>query len=122
MAKLKTVIKHEYMTIVKQPSFWIVMLAIPLLIATVIGLSYIGNKSSEERIKDLAKDLKNVAIIDRSGLINQQVVQAAELQLSSSSREQTLRDEVRREKKEALIVYPDTLQSMQKYEIYLSSD
>ena len=122
MAKLKTVIKHEYMTIVKQPSFWIVMLAIPLLIATVIGLSYIGNKSSEERIKDLAKDLKNVAIIDRSGLINQQVVQAAELQLSSSSREQTLRDEVRREKKEALIVYPDTLQSTQKYEIYLSSD
>ena len=69
MSKLRSVIRHEYLTIIKQPSFWIAMLAIPILIGAALGLSYLGNKSSENRIDELAKDLKNVAIIDQSGLL-----------------------------------------------------
>lgn len=121
MAKLKTVIKHEYLTIVKQPSFWIVMLAIPLIIAVVAGLSYLGNKSSSDRIEELAKDLKNVAIVDKSGLINKDVVAASGLSLSSAADETMLRDEVRDGDKEALVVYPDALAKDRKYSVYLSS-
>ncbi len=122
MAKLSTVIKHEYLTIVKQPSFWIIMIAIPAIIAAVAGLSYLGNKSSQDRIGDLAKDLKNVAIVDQSGLINKEVVGASGLTLSSTDQQNDLREAVRTGAKEALVVYPDTLAKDRTYEIYLSSD
>ncbi len=122
MAKLKTVIKHEYLTIVKQPSFWIVMIAIPVLIAAIFGLSYFGNKSSEERINELAKDLKNISIIDKSGLISPDIVQASGLTLSPSDQVDELREDVRMGEKEGLIVYPDNLAEKRKFDIFLSSD
>ena len=56
MAKLSSVVRHEYLTIVKQPSFWIAMIAIPVLIGVVFALSIIGNKASADRIEELAKD------------------------------------------------------------------
>lgn len=121
MAKLKTVIKHEYLTIVKQPSFWIVMIAIPVLIAAIFALSYFGNKSSEERINELAKDLKNVSIVDKSGLINKDVVQASGLTVSPPSDVDKLREEVRTGKKEGLIVYPQDLAKKRTFDIFLSS-
>jgi ABC-2 type transport system permease protein len=122
MAKLKTVIKHEYLTIVKQPSFWTIMLVIPLIVAVIIGLSYIGNKSSQDRIQDIAKDLKNVAIVDESGLINKTVVQSNGLKLSPATDKNQLRDDVRSGKTEALIVYPETLVKDRKYSVYLSNN
>lgn len=122
MAKLKTVIKHEYLTIVKQPSFWIVMLAIPLIIGLVFGLSYIGNKSSEDRIEELAKDLKNVSIVDQSGLINNDVVKASGLSISPAGDVDALRESVRTGEKEALIVYPENLAKERKFQMYLSSN
>lgn len=121
MDKLKIVIKHEYWTIVKQPSFWIIMLAIPAIIALVLGLSYVGNKSSEDRIKELAKDIKNVAIVDESGLLNREVVASSGLSLSQPGDVASLREEVRDGTKQALVVYPDTLAKDRKYSVYLSS-
>ena len=35
MSKLRTVIRHEYMTIVKQPSFWVAMVVLPLIFAGI---------------------------------------------------------------------------------------
>lgn len=122
MDKLKIVIKHEYMTIIKQPSFWIIMLAIPTIISVVYGLSYLGNKSSQDRIQELAKDIKSVAIVDKSGLINKAVVQANGLKISSASETDELREQVRSGKAEALIVYPETLPNDRKYSVYLASD
>lgn len=122
MAKLSTVIKHEYLTIIKQPSFWIVMLAIPLIIAVVAGLSYLGNKSSADRIDELAKDLKNVAFVDNSGLINKDIVSSSGFTLSPTGSEDQLREQVRQGDKEALVVYPESLEKDRKYSIYLSSD
>ena len=122
MSKLRIVIKHEYLTIVKQPSFWITMLAFPLIIAAAITLSYLGSKSSEDRIDELAKDLKNVAIIDKSGLVNADVVKSSGLSLSPAGDESKLREQVRTSRKEALIVYPETLAKDRTYSIYLSSN
>jgi ABC-2 type transport system permease protein len=121
MAKLSSVVRHEYLTIVKQPSFWIVMVAIPLLIGTIIGLTYLGNKSSADRIEKLADDLKNVAIVDESQLINREVVEGAGLSLSPASQTDALKEQVQNGDKEALIVFPETLKEKRKYNIYLSS-
>lgn len=120
MAKLKTVIKHEYLTIVKQPSFWIIMLAIPAMIAVVIGLSYFGNKSVETRMETIVKDLRDVAIVDESGLINHAIAKSSGLTLSPAGDAAKLRELVRNGEKDALIVYPNTLTKDRKYSVYLS--
>ena len=122
MSKLRSVIRHEYLTIIKQPSFWIAMLAIPILIGAALGLSYLGNKSSENRIDELAKDLKNVAIIDQSGLLRNEIVEGGGLKVSDSSQFEAQRERVRTGQLEALIVYPDDLKSTRNYDIYLSSN
>lgn len=118
---LPAVIRHEYLTIVRQPSFWIVMIAIPLLLAAVIGMSYFGEKSSTERFEKIAKEMKNVSIIDESGLINRDIVTGGGLDFADPSQTASLKEQVRLDKKEALIVYPRNLETNQKYQVYVSS-
>jgi len=122
MSKLQSVIRHEYLTIVRQPSFWIVMLAIPLLIGGIFGLTFLGNQSSANRIEELSKDLKNVAIVDNSGLVNKDVVAASKLSLSPANETETLREQVQNGKKDGLIVFPADLKTGGTYQIYLSSN
>lgn len=122
MSKLRSVIRHEYTTIVKQPSFWIAMIAIPALIGTIFALTFLGNSSSEERIRETAETLKNVSIVDNSGLINKDVAKAGGFEVLSSANEDALREEVRLGEKEALIVYPKNLAIERKYSLYLSSN
>lgn len=122
MSKLSTVIRHEYLTIVKQPSFWILMTAIPLLIAAIAFLSIAGNQSSQSRIQEVANELKDVAIIDESGLINKEVVGSAELSLSPVSEKDATIEQVRNGEKDALIVYPATLKEDRTYKLFLSSN
>lgn len=121
MAKLSSVVRHEYLTIVKQPSFWIAMVAIPSLIVVIIALQFFAMKSSSDKIEQLAEDLKNVAIIDESGLINQQIVEASDFSLSPSNETATIREQVRLGNKQALIVFPENLKEDRKYRIYLSN-
>ncbi len=122
MSKIRSVIRHEYLTIVKQPSFWIVMIAIPALIGAIIGLTYIGGKSSAERIEEIASELKNVSIIDNSGLINASIVEQAELTFMTHADPSEAREQVRTGALDALIVYPENLASEQTYQVYLSTD
>jgi len=122
MSKLRSVIRHEYLTIVKQPSFWIVMIAIPAVIGAIFLLTYLGNQSSSARIDELAKDLKNIAIVDESNLLNKEVVAQSGLSLASASELETLQEQVRVADKEALIVFPASLEDDRKYKIYLSSN
>ena len=122
MSKLRSVIRHEYLTIVRQPSFWIVMIAIPLLIGIVFALTFIGNQSSASRIEELSKDLKNVAIVDNSGLINKDVVTANKLSISPADQTETLREQVQNGKKDSLIVFPADLKTGGTYQVYLSSN
>lgn len=122
MSKLQSVIRHEYLTIVRQPSFWIVMIAIPMLIAIVFGLTFLGNQSSANRIEELSKDLKNIAIVDNSGLINKDVVAASKLSISPADQTEILRQQVQNGEKNGLIVFPTDLKTGGTYQIYLSTN
>lgn len=122
MSKLRSVIRHEYLTIVKQPSFWIVMIAIPVLVGFIWALTYFSNVSASNRIEELSKDLKNISLIDESSLINEQVVSAAGLQLSPADSLETKREEVRTGQKEALVVFPADLKTTRHYTLYLASN
>jgi len=122
MSKLQSVIRHEYLTIVRQPSFWIVMIAIPVLIGAIFALTFLGNQSSASRIEELSKDLKNVAIVDNSGLVNKDVVTASKLSLSPADQTETLRQQVQNGEKDSLIVFPADLKTGGTYQIYLSTN
>lgn len=122
MSKLHSVIRHEYLTIVKQPSFWIVMIAIPLAIAFIWALTYFSNTATSNRIDELAKDLKNVSIIDESSLINKQVVESVGLHISPAADTASLREAVRTGTREALIVFPANLTTNRHYQLYLASN
>jgi len=121
MSKLRSVIRHEYLTIVRQPSFWIVMIALPLMIALIAVLVYFSNQASVDKIEELSKDLRNVALVDKSGLLNEQVVEASELTLSPAREVDQLRQQVQRGDKEALVVFPENLKESRAYTIYLTS-
>jgi len=122
MSKLRSVIRHEYLTIVKQPSFWIVMIAIPSLIAGIIALSYFGNKSSAERIEEIASELKNVSILDNSGLISRSVAERSVLEFATNEDPREARELVRRGELEALVVFPENLAETRTYQAYLSTN
>ena len=121
MHKLRSIIRHEYMTIVKQPSFWAIMIAIPVLVGGAIGLSALANTSTEERVERLSKELRNVAIVDESDLINDKVVEGAGLSISDDADKDTLRKSVQDGKLDALIVYPKDLSKTKNYDVFLSS-
>lgn len=122
MSKLRSVIRHEYLTIVKQPSFWIVMIAIPALIGAIIGLSYFGNKASAERIEEIAKELKNITIIDNSGLINPEIAKTTGLTFIVNTDPSEAREQTRQGILDALIVYPEGLAETHTYQAYLSTN
>lgn len=122
MSKLPSVIRHEYLTIVKQPSFWIVMIAIPTLIGAIIGLTYFGNKSSAARIEEIASELDNITVIDNSGLINSDVTQQAGLTFVSSVDPKEMVEKARQNELDALIVFPENLTEEKVYRVYLGTD
>lgn len=121
MSKLRSVIRHEYLTIVKQPSFWIIMVAIPAIIAFVGVLVYFSNQASADKIEELAKDLKNIALVDESGLVNKEIAKGGGLTLSPADQTEQLRQSVQAGEKEALVVFPSDLKQTRNYTIYLSS-
>ncbi len=122
MSKIHSVIRHEYFTIVKQPSFWIVMIAIPLVIGFVWALTHFSNQATSDRIEGLAKDLKNITIIDESTLINEQVVTSTGLKLSAAETLEAEREAVRTGEREALVVFPADLATTRQYTLYLASN
>lgn len=121
MSKLRSVIRHEYLTIIRQPSFWLSMIAIPLLIAVVIGLNYFSAKTGQDRIDEISQELQNVVIIDKSGLINKEVVAQSGLKLAPESQHDALREDVRSGETQGLVVFPEDLLTSAEYKIYINS-
>lgn len=120
-SKLSAVIRHEYMTIVKQPTFWLIMLAIPVLMAAVIGINYFSSKTMQDSIKEAAKDIDNVVVIDESGLINESIAASINIKLSPVSEKAAAIERIKSEKLEGLIVYPSDILKTRSYKAYTSS-
>lgn len=122
MSRLRSVIRHEYLTIIRQPSFWITMVAIPLMIGVIIALNYFSTKTSSDRIDEVAKDLQTVVIVDQSGLVNKDVVTQSGLTLASGSELDSRRDAVRTGDSQALVVFPENLVETRSYQLYVDGN
>lgn len=119
-SKLRAVIRHEYMTIVKQPTFWLIMLAIPLFIAVVLGVSYFSNKAMEDSVAEAAKNLENIVVIDESGLISQEIVGATNIELLPSAQKESVIEKVQKKEIDGAIIYPADILESKTYDAYIS--
>lgn len=120
MSKLRAVIRHEYGTIVKQPSFWIMMIAIPVIFAVIFGLVYLSGRASTDRLESLANDIKNVAIIDESGFVPNELVSQSGQQLRSVEQLEDTKADVASGELTGLVYYPGDLEESKKFEVYVN--
>lgn len=113
--KLRAVVRHEYLTIIKQPSFWISLIFVPALIGVIMLISVLTDSPKDI---DPLKEKVTVAVIDESGLINQAVVKTYNLQVKAAADESKLQRQVKDGQLDGLIVYPKDLADTGKYELY----
>lgn len=116
--KLRVVIRHEFVTIVRQPSFWISLFALPLLIGVVMLIGYFTNPSDKTSLEQ--QEELNVAVIDQSGVILSDVSKQYGIRTEQSARQDELEHEVKKGELDGLIVYPANLNDAGEY--YLFAD
>lgn len=112
--KLRAVIRHEYTTIVKQPSFWISLFAAPVLIALIIGIGIITDSSD----KNSAVEDVSIAVVDDSGVIDREVAESLRLDIKPANERAELLKGVQQGKLDGLVVYPENLQTSATYQVY----
>jgi ABC-2 type transport system permease protein len=120
MSRLRTVIRHEYLTVVKQKGFWAYMISLPaifLLVFLLIGLSAKTDNASLEKI---ASDLQGVAVVDASGLVSSEDITASGQKQYPVSDFEVLREDVEKGTLRGLIYYPENIVETRKYEVYIS--
>jgi ABC-2 type transport system permease protein len=120
MSKLSAVIRHEYGTVVKQTSFWIYMVTMPLIFAAIFVLVGIANRTPNTTIDDVATDLKGVAIVDDSGLISREIAEASGQTIYPSEQLSVLRESVEAGDRKGLVYYPSDLLETKQYDIYVN--
>ncbi|PLS80684.1 hypothetical protein CYG49_04450 [Candidatus Saccharibacteria bacterium] len=121
-SKLMAVIRHEYLTIVKQPTFWIIMLLLPALMAVVIAITVFSAKLSEEKIQESAKSVTNVAIIDESGLIRPDAIAKAGLASTDPAQKEATIQKVKDGALDGAIVYPKDLLKNRRFDVHVKTD
>lgn len=120
MSKLKAVISHEYLTVVKQKGFWAYMIAMPLIFLVVFLLVGLAGKSDNSSLEKAASDLKGVAVIDASGLVSPELIKASGQTVYPASEYATVRAEVESGARKGLIYYPENILTTRQYQVYVS--
>lgn len=120
MSKLRAVIRHEYLTVVKQPSFWVYMITTPIIFAIIFFLIAIAGNSSSTSLEELTKDLQGVAVIDNSGLVIEDIVKANGQTVYPAAELEAIRAEVESGDRKGLIYFPEDLLKTGQYEVFVS--
>jgi ABC-2 type transport system permease protein len=114
--KLRAVIRHEFLTIIRQPSFWISLFSVPLIIGVV---TLIGVLTNADKDTDPAKNNLNVAVIDNSNVISADAYKTFNLKREQPSQQSKLESDVRSSQLDGLIVYPSDLLETGKYQLFV---
>lgn len=114
--KLRAVVRHEFFTIIKQPSFWIALIALPLVMGIIILISVLTENSDKADIND-AKKL-DITVVDNSGLIDKDIARQYSVDFKSTESNEDLVSAVKSGSIDGLIVYPDTLSKTGTYQMF----
>lgn len=115
MHNLGTVLRFELTRTLKKPTFWISILAFPLLIGLIMGLAYFSGKSSDDAEKAQASAKFSFIVMDETKIIPDEVITS--LGASRIDNIQQGIDKVVSGSVDAFIFYPSDL-SNQKIQIY----
>ncbi len=113
--KLRTVIRHEFLTIIKQPSFWISLVAFPLLAGIVV---LIGSLTDSSKDVDTQSKDHSIAVIDSSGVIRSDIASKYGLDIEPATQQARLESDVRSGSIDGLIVYPGNLLDTGSYRLF----
>lgn len=119
MSKLSAVVQHEFRSVIRQVSFWVMLIATPAFIAVIFIIVGFGSSASEAKVEELTEKLQNVAVIDESGFIVPDMVTNAGQQFENASQLDALREEVRKGELTGLVYYPANLQETKTYQIFV---
>lgn len=120
MSKLRSVVRHEYLTVVKQKGFWAYMIILPLIFLLIFVLIGIANRSDNSSLEQVANDLRDVAVVDASGLVNQEIIDGSGQETFPAAEFESLRQEVEAGDRKGLIYYPADLLETRQYQVYVS--
>lgn len=119
--RLKSVIRHEYLTVIKQPGFILSMLGVPLLIMAIFAIGYFAERTTETTLEEAATEVQNVQIVDKSDVIRAEHVAELGYSLSDSGADTAI-DQVRAEEIEGAIIYPEDVLETREFWVYVGSD
>lgn len=115
--KLQAVIRHEFLTIIKQKSFWISLVAFPLIAGLIILIGALTDSSETPNVAP-GDASRNIAIIDNSTLINPEVSKKYNVKLESPDKAGSLQAAVQNGELGGLIVYPQNLADSGTYQMF----
>ncbi|OYX41228.1 hypothetical protein B7Y94_05430 [Candidatus Saccharibacteria bacterium 32-49-12] len=115
MHNLGTVIRFEVVRMLKKPSFWLMALGFPLIIAVVFGIVFFSNQATMEAAEKLTEQKFSLAVTDESSIIKPELLQALGAKIAPS-RDSGV-DMVKSGQVDAYFYYPPSL-SDSKVEVY----
>lgn len=120
MSKLSSVVRHEYLTVVKQKGFWAYMIAMPVIFLFIFILIGIAGRSENTSLERVIGDLKDVAVVDASGLVSEEVIRGSGQTPYPAGDLDRLRQEVESGERKGLIYYPADILQTARYDVYVS--
>ena len=115
MHNLGTVFKFETIRALKKPTFWLMALVFPLMIAVLYGIMFWSQNTTIQASKELDKQEFSLEITDDSKLISSELLAAVKAK-PAQSKESGIND-VKNNKVDAYIYFPKDI-SQQKVEVY----
>jgi ABC-2 type transport system permease protein len=96
------------------------MIAMPVVFAIVFILIGIANRTPSTSLESLSNDIKNVAIVDQSGLVSNDIAKASGQTLFPASDIDSLKQSVEKGERKGLVVFPQNVASTRQFDVYLS--
>lgn len=107
MHNLGTIFSFEVVRTLKKKSFWVMALAVPLLIGGIFGIVFLSNQATQDAVEDMEKQQFSATVMDESGLVSDQMIAA--LGFTRSNDKLAGIENVRNDTQDAFLYYPADL-------------
>ena len=115
MHNLGTVIKFEFIRTLKKKTFWLSLLSFPAIFIAIFAVMFFSSQAAEDRSREQAEATFSAAVMDESGLINPQVIDAFGASLVADKSNAI--EQVKNEEISAFMYYPKNV-SQDPIEVY----
>lgn len=115
MHNLGVVIRFEVVRMLKKPSFWLMALGFPVLMAVIFGIAFMSSKATSDAAEKLKDQKFSIVVTDESKIVKPELLQA--FNAKTTTEKQATIDDVKAGKVDAYFFFPADL-SRQSVEVY----